>query len=241
MLPDGLDAARSLGLEPAAIESFPIRGIRFIGRNAAVESDFPHGPGYGVRRTVLHRALFGIAESAGVKLQWGRVISDVRNVEARWIVGADGASSRVRATIGLDPAVGEARRFGFRLHYKIAPWSEYVEIYWGAGCQIYVTPVGRGEVGVALLSPNSKLRVAEALGQFPGLAARLAAANTKFSATRGRGNGDAAFSQGDVRTSRVGRGCFWFGGRHYRRGALPGVSSCTGFGGLFGTRGSFAL
>jgi menaquinone-9 beta-reductase len=59
-----------------------------------------------------------------------------------------------------------------------------VEVHWGAGCQIYVTPVARDEVGIALISRNPKLRVREALRQFPELKARLEGA-AESSAERG--------------------------------------------------------
>jgi flavin-dependent dehydrogenase len=51
-----------------------------------------------------------------------------------------------------------------------------MELHWGAGCQIYVTPIGPREVCAALISRNPHLRLGEALAQFPELAARLAGA-----------------------------------------------------------------
>ena len=184
MLPDGLPAARKIGLELAESEYFPIRGIRFCGENTSVVSDFPHGPGMGVRRTTLHGALTKLAEQNGVDLQWGRSIGDLSAIKSRWIVGADGASSRVRSWANLAPAIRDTHRFGFRLHFRIRPWSDYVEVHWGAGCQIYVTPVAADEVGIALLSRDPKLRVREALNQFPELLDRLQGAQEN-SAERG--------------------------------------------------------
>jgi flavin-dependent dehydrogenase len=49
-----------------------------------------------------------------------------------------------------------------------------MEIYWGEGCQIYVTPVAANEVCVALVSRSQELRLMEALERyFPVLRARL--------------------------------------------------------------------
>ena len=48
-----------------------------------------------------------------------------------------------------------------------------MEIYWGDGCQVYVTPVSPDEVCVALISRDPKVRVNEALRQFPALLSRL--------------------------------------------------------------------
>ncbi|HWE52913.1 MAG TPA: FAD-dependent monooxygenase [Bryobacteraceae bacterium] len=173
MLPDGFPAARQIGLDLDSIEHYPVRGIRFCAGDASMAADFPDGPGMGVRRTTLHREMVKLAEAHGVDLQWGRPVNELRESEARWIVGADGANSRVRSWAGLDDAKRDTRRFGFRLHFRVRPWSEYVEVHWGAGCQIYVTPVSEREVGIALLTSDSRLRVREGLRQFPELWARL--------------------------------------------------------------------
>lgn len=176
LLPDGVSAARKLGLELHRGDYFAIRGIRFQDENTSAVADFPQGPGMGVRRTTLHSALARLAGSAGVELQWGRSIADIGEVGAGWIIGADGGSSRVRTRAGLNGSLRDSRRYGFRLHFHIAPWCEYVEIYWGEGCQIYVTPVADDEVGIAVISGDPKLRVADALRRFPSLAARLGSA-----------------------------------------------------------------
>ncbi len=173
IMPDGLAAAARLGIQLPAGDSFNFRGIRFHGEGVSVAADFPHGPGRGVRRTTLHRALVEHAERCGVELHWGCSVPDLRGIEARWIVGADGTGSQVRRWAGLDGFRRNTRRYGFRRHFQIAPWTDHVEIHWGNGCQIYITPVAPDEVGVALLSRDPKLRVADALAQFPALASRL--------------------------------------------------------------------
>jgi flavin-dependent dehydrogenase len=184
MLPDGLPGARALGLNLPLEDCYPIRGIRFISGASSVEADFPQGNGYGVRRTTLHRELVNIATDAGVELRWGTSIADLKTILANWIVGADGMSSRVRTLAGLNLNNRESRRYGFRRHYSVAPWADYVEIYWGPRCQIYVTPVTSDQVGVALLSSDAKLRVDDALQYFPDLQRRLRGA-THTSTERG--------------------------------------------------------
>jgi flavin-dependent dehydrogenase len=173
VMPDGVAAAARLGLQLADVESFAFRGIRFHGEGVSVAGDFPNGRGRGVRRTTLHRALVEQAERCGVELRWGCSINGLDGIEARWIVGADGSTSRVRKWAGLEAFRRDAKRYGFRRHFKREPWTEYVEIYWGDGCQIYVTPVAPDEVGVALLSRDPKLRIRDAVAQFPALAAKL--------------------------------------------------------------------
>src|SRR5208283_2034129 len=77
-----------------------------------------------------------------------------------------------------------------RRHYRVAPWSEFMEIHWGGGCQIYVTPVSDGEVCVVAISRDPHLRLDAALSRFPQLRSRLdpaAAASSErggISATR---------------------------------------------------------
>jgi flavin-dependent dehydrogenase len=176
VLPDGMAAAASLGLQLPSGESFAFRGIRFHGEGVSVSAPFPNRCGRGFRRTALHNALAKQAAECGVELQWGRVIGegDFSAIRARWIVGADGTGSRVRDWAGLGAARRDSRRFGFRRHFQLAPWTDHVEVYWGQGCQIYITPVAPDEVCVAVISRDQRLRVADALRQFPALAAKLA-------------------------------------------------------------------
>ena len=173
LLPDGVAAAGALGLALPAAESFALRGIRFHGAGVSVAAEFPDGHGTGVRRTTLHRILVEEAERCGVDLHWNAPVAGLADITARWIVGADGIGSRVRAWAGLDRFIRDRRRYGFRLHFRTAPRTDYVEIYWGDGCQIYVTPVSPDEVCVALISRDPKVRVNEALRQFPALLSRL--------------------------------------------------------------------
>jgi flavin-dependent dehydrogenase len=99
-----------------------------------------------------------------------------RSISTRWIIGADGSGSLVRRWAGLDRYSRNSRRFAYRRHFACKPWSDYMEIYWGEGCQVYVTPVAPDEVCVALIARTPEIRLDEALPRFPLLAARLAGA-----------------------------------------------------------------
>ncbi|HEY6340276.1 MAG TPA: FAD-dependent monooxygenase [Bryobacteraceae bacterium] len=182
LMPDALGALARLGVSLGPEHSFPFRGIRFLGDGVSVDASFPRGCGLGVRRTRLHQALIDRALQTGVSLLWGASVRGISDkgaildhgiVSCRWIVGADGLKSRVRQWIGLRAAGREVLRFGFRRHYEVAPWSDCVEIYWGSGSQIYVTPVGPRDICVAAISRDPHLRLDRALSDFPGLAARL--------------------------------------------------------------------
>lgn len=193
LMPDGLAALRSLGIALDPADAHPFRGIRFLGAGIAVEAGFPEGYALGVRRTVLHPRMIDAAAAAGVRMLWGTpvsgicaegVIAEGRTVPARWIVGADGFHSRVRRWAGLAASRHKPPRFGFRVHYRVAPWSDCMELHWGAGCQIYVTPVSPEEVCVAMISRDSHLRLDQVLPRFPALGARLRGA-TRATSERG--------------------------------------------------------
>lgn len=186
LMPDGLAALRNLGVKWDRTPGCSFRGIRFVDHGISVEAAFPDGYALGVRRTILHSRLVEAAADAGVRMLWGAPVSGIcadgvsvagETIRARWIVGADGFHSRVRHWAGLAARPPMRQRFGFRIHYRVAPWSDYMELHWGADCQIYVTPVGPEDVCAALISRNPHLRLDEALAQFPQLAARLAGAS----------------------------------------------------------------
>jgi flavin-dependent dehydrogenase len=174
LLPAAPAALAQLGISLDRQNAFPIRGIRFVGDGASVEASFPSGIGWGVRRTRLHRLLADRACELGVRMLWGVCVTNPAEIAtSRWIVGADGQTSRIRRISGLDAAAKESSRFGFRRHYQVEPWADCVEVHWASGCQIYVTPVGQSEVGIALLTRDPHQRVEGALQAFPELQRRL--------------------------------------------------------------------
>ena len=182
LMPDSFGAVHRLGIRFDTDESFAFRGIRFLGEDASVEANFPSGSGIAMRRPRLHQAMIDRAEETGVTLLWGKrvvgltaegVALDGDSIQCRWVVGADGQNSRVRRWAGLNGARHESFRFGFRRHYRITPWTDYMEIYWGSGSQMYVTPVNRSEVCVVLITRDAHLRLERALPQFPDLSRRL--------------------------------------------------------------------
>src|SRR6266446_151538 len=187
LMPDGVEALNQLGIAIPEGEAYPFRGIRFVSDGRKAEAEFPRGTAYGIRRTDLHRAMLDHAAACGVHMLWQTAVTGLHPegalvagelVRAHWVVGADGTSSRVRSWAKLDPHELDARpeknlRFAFRRHYRVAPWTGFMELHWGRHCQVYVTPVGREEVCVALISSSPKLRLDDGLGEFPELCARL--------------------------------------------------------------------
>jgi menaquinone-9 beta-reductase len=188
LLPGGVAALQSLSVSIPKTESYPFRGIRFVSGAARAEAEFPRGAAYGIRRTHLHRILLERAEACGVQLLWQTPVTGLhpegamvagKLVRARWVVGADGASSRVRRWAGLDQQWSapdkNSLRFGFRRRYRLAPWTDFMELHWGRRCQVYVTPVSHQEICLAMISsdPKLRLRIADALAEFRELCARL--------------------------------------------------------------------
>src|SRR5262249_53800115 len=100
-------------------------------------------------------------------------------LEARVVVAADGLRSPLRQAAGLERAE-RAGRFGLRQHFRVAPWSEFVEVHWAPGIEAYVTPTGDERVNVAFLWEPDAVRgpssVAAFLERFPAIGERVAGA-----------------------------------------------------------------
>jgi flavin-dependent dehydrogenase len=182
IMPDGLAAGAALGLDLESAGGFRFRGIGFQEGQLSVYADFPERSGLGLRRTILHRLMVERAVEAGVNLVWGARIGGISTdgvrangnlVRARWIVGADGGQSTVRRWAGLDVCERDSRRFGYRRHYRIAPWSQFMEIHWGDGFQLYLTPTAHDELCVVMISRDQHLRLDDALPHFPEVMRRL--------------------------------------------------------------------
>jgi menaquinone-9 beta-reductase len=182
LLPDALKALRELGVKLRETDGTALEGIRFEDGRSSVSARFPDGPGLGVRREVLHQRMMERAQECGVSFLWNTpvvglieegVIAGGNKIRARWVIGADGGQSRVRRWCGLGSLLQERRRFAFRVHYRLAPWSDCTEIHWATEAQAYVTAVGSREICVVLVSNKTDLRFEEVLQRFPILCGRL--------------------------------------------------------------------
>lgn len=194
LMPDGLAALERLGIRVPISEAHPFRGIRFVGLNSSAEAAFPsEAAGLAVRRTSLHLLIAERAEQLGTDFLWGTSVTGIgaggvrlgnRTVRCRWIVGADGSNSLVRRWAGLEEGRQPRLRYAFRRHFRVAPWTDHMEIHWGRRCQGYATAVGKDQVCVALASHDPALRLEDGLRELPTLSARLHGAET---VTRERG------------------------------------------------------
>jgi flavin-dependent dehydrogenase len=200
LMPPGVAALAAMGVEVPAWGRTPFVGIRYIDGAVIAEGRFQGGPGWGVRRTALVQGMVGRARALGVDMRYGCPASAWRrsaggrvevetprgSVQARVLVGADGLVSRVRREAGLGRQRRDQGRFGVRRHYRLAPWSSFVEVYWGDGAEAYITPVGASLVGIAFLWDGTGETFDDLLARFPALRDRLGDAPTE-SETRGGG------------------------------------------------------
>ncbi len=186
MMPETLAVLRDLGVEIPAGSGQKFRGICFAQHGARVAADFPQGPGIGLRRPLLHERLIARAEECGAQMLWNTTVTGMDadtvqfthgKVRARWVVGTDGQGSRVRRWSGLEATRSNKERFTRRRHYRVKPWSSYVEIYWGKRAQTYVTPIGREEVCIVVMAECAEhASFDSALRELPELQEKLAGA-----------------------------------------------------------------
>lgn len=184
LLPHARRDLTGLGLNLESDDGASFRGIRFVnwanGMPVSATADFKNEEGIGMRRTVLHARLAARAHDIGVRLLWNTHVALGRSVllgdepcRYRYLVGADGQSSKVRSWAALDDGRLLTKRFGFRRHYRIPPPSNYVEVHWCALGQVYITPVAQDEICVAVVTRHSSTRMQQVINAVPYLHERI--------------------------------------------------------------------
>jgi flavin-dependent dehydrogenase len=177
-MPDARNEVLRLGVELRGGREFS--GILFAhqGREGLAVAEFASGTGTGIRRLDLHRCLIERADAVGVRFRWGayaslddhgKVAVGGEDVKYRYLVGADGVASRVRRWAGLEQGSLKSQRFGFRRHYRVRPWSSYVEIHWGPSGQLYVTPISDDDLCVVAITRQRGRRFDSILEEIPFL------------------------------------------------------------------------
>jgi flavin-dependent dehydrogenase len=108
-----------------------------------------------------------------------------QEVRTRLLLGADGLNSGVRRWACLEKGAARwpaPKRWGARQHFRVKPWSDYVEVHWSEkGIEAYITPCDESLVNVAFLWDSErydglqggKEYYASLLGAFPALQASL--------------------------------------------------------------------
>lgn len=193
LMPEALAALERLGITLNEKDGVPFYGIRFCDARTQAQARFPHRAGLGVRRLRLHERLTECAETVGATVLWntrcqlaGPGVALVNGEELRFrvLVGADGQSSFVRQWAGLDACRSERLRYGFRRHYRVAPWTDHVEVHWAERGQLYVTPVAEDSICVVFVGQRPMHEDEPWQPHFPWIAERFDRAE-EMSAPRG--------------------------------------------------------
>jgi flavin-dependent dehydrogenase len=185
LMPDARQDLAALGIQLTANDGAPFVGIAFLSHHHQATASFGRGFGLGIRRLQLHSLLTRRCHELGVRLAWGcrayvaekqPVRLDGEPCTYRYLIGADGQSSRVRHASGLGQGRILSRRFGTRCHYHVKPWSRMVEVHWGNLGQAYITPVGPEEICVAVVAGDPSIKIGAVLDSLPALRRNLAGA-----------------------------------------------------------------
>ena len=130
----------------------PFVGIRFVGLDSSADAVFPDEAARSCSAPNFSASIIAErAEQLGTDFLWGTSVSGIcaegvrigdRVVRCRWIVGADGSNSLVRRWAGLDDGRKPRLRYAYRRHYRVAPWTDHMEIHWGARAKGMPRPLG---------------------------------------------------------------------------------------------------
>jgi flavin-dependent dehydrogenase len=163
----GAAELRELGVLDAVVaQSVELTSMRFRLGDSVLEAPLPKGeaPDLGVGRELLDAVLAKAAIEAGATLRTGvqvrralrgrdgYVLETTAGEErARIIVGADGVNSRLRQDAGLQPS-RRGRRYGISAHIETEEdVPSRVEVVFGRGYELYLTPVAPRLLNVAVL------------------------------------------------------------------------------------------
>ena len=100
-------------------------------------------------------------------------------VAARWLIGADGARSRVARAVGVARAVRAPRRLGLVAHYEGHPdLADHGEMHVAPRHYVGLAPLPDGRLNVGMALPlegagTAERRFADAVGALPAVAERL--------------------------------------------------------------------
>ena len=210
-----VEELRAVGLTDAAwqADAQPVAGMRVIrgpqGADVAYEDHAGPRPAWGLHRLAFDSALAAHAVESGARLQERNVVRGVElrdgvatvtlgteeHIRARWVIGADGARSRVARSLGVERPVRAPRRLGLVAHYEGSPdLAERGEMHVGRGLYIGLAPLAGGRLNVGMALPldhargrgRAEARFEAAVASLPAVARRLAG-RRRLTAIRGSG------------------------------------------------------
>jgi flavin-dependent dehydrogenase len=122
-----------------------------------------------------HDGTGGRVVGAQLRTAGGRV-----TVRCGWLIGADGARSRVAQRVSVEMGAGWPRRLGLVAHYSgIAELSDHGEMHVGDGYYVGLAPLAGGRMNVGMALPmdadrvGAEERFAAAVAGLPAVAERL--------------------------------------------------------------------
>jgi geranylgeranyl reductase family protein len=185
-------------------DGLPLTGMRVIRGDDAVDIRYRDATGprsaWGVERSIFDATLARHAVTHGALLLersafdrpvWtdGRVTgARIRTADgphtigSRWLVGADGARSRVAGRLGVDRRVTAPRRLGMVAHYDGVPeLTDHGEMHVGPGWYVGLAPLAGGRLNVGMALPmnghsglsTARERFQSAIDGIPAVAERL--------------------------------------------------------------------
>jgi geranylgeranyl reductase family protein len=205
-----VEELRLLGLAEGAwkADARPLTGMRVIRGDDAVDIRYHDESGqrmaWGLERTRFDATLAAHAVARGARLMEHTALADVgwtggvgglggravrailrtpegrRGVRFRWLIGADGARSRVSQAISVERVVGMPRRLGLVAHYEGVPdLVDHGEMHVGPGWYVGLAPLAGNRLNVGMALPLDRdrrpadERFAAAIEGIPAVAERL--------------------------------------------------------------------
>jgi menaquinone-9 beta-reductase len=175
----------------------PILGVRYVLKDGkSIKASFKEGVGMGISRLSLSQGLMTKAQEfkSCLKINEGERVEAVGREDMRIVVRTTSATYHPTLLIlatgtksttldKQDPVTLPRRnmRWGAKQHYRLNPWSNAVEVYWGEGMEAYVTPLQEELVCIAYLwdrslhpsIPGGKKLISSLEDNFPDLRNRL--------------------------------------------------------------------
>jgi menaquinone-9 beta-reductase len=189
-------------------DALPLAGMRVIRGRDAVDMTYHDAsggrPAWGLDRQAFDAALAAHAVASGARLMertafqdahWrdgsgglgGRLVgAELRTaigrltVRCNWLVGADGARSRVSQRVARERGPGRLRRLGLVAHYEGVPeLMDHGEMHVADGYYVGLAPLSDGRLNVGMALPldakrlPAEVRFQAAIGGIPAVADRL--------------------------------------------------------------------
>jgi flavin-dependent dehydrogenase len=173
LFPPGVEVLRKHGLlESLLPDARVVDSLRIRMNDQAVEAPLSRGLTLGIRREKLDNAVLELAVGSGVEVRLGVTANGLTeddasytgvrtskgDIAARVVIAADGLRSRLRRLAGLDKPA-KSQRFGVSARYSV-PYeaAPRIDIFVCRSYELYVTPVHKNVVNLALLLDRSRSR-----------------------------------------------------------------------------------